>query len=62
MPFHPISLSNRKELIGFLEPYKIRQWIAENPDKAAKLPLHLQKFKNIKETDNPVVMIAKLKD
>ncbi len=62
MPFHPISLSTRNELIGFLEPYQIKQWIAENPGKAAKLPSHLQKLRNIKENDNPVVMIAKIKD
>ena len=62
MQFQPISVSNRNELIGFLEPYKILQWFNENPDKAAKLPPHVQKLKNIKETDNPVVMIAKLKE
>lgn len=62
MQFRPTSLSNRNELIGFLEPYKILQWFNENPDKAAKLPPHVQKLKNIKETDNPVVMIVKLKE
>jgi hypothetical protein len=62
MQFRPTSLSNRNELIGFLEPDKIVQWFKENPDKAAKLPPHVQKLKNIKETDNPIVMIAKLKE
>jgi hypothetical protein len=62
MPFHPISVTGNNELVGYLEPYKIRKWMAENPGKAAKLPSHLQKLRNIKETDNPVVMIAKLKD
>jgi len=62
MPFFPTSISNRNELIGFLEPYKIKKWFDENPDKAVKLPPHLQKLRNIKESDNPVVMIVKLKD
>ncbi len=62
MQFHPTSLSSRNELIGFLEPYKIVQWFDENPDRAAKLPPHVQKLRNIKITDNPVVVIAKLKD
>jgi len=62
MPFYPTSISNRNELIGILEPYRIRQWIDENPNKAAKLPQHLEKFKNIKETDNPVLMLVKLKE
>ncbi|MCF6357374.1 MAG: hypothetical protein L3J54_06150 [Draconibacterium sp.] len=62
MPFYPTSISNRDELIGILEPYKIRQWIDENPDKAARLPPHLQKFRNIKDTDNPVLMLVKLKE
>jgi hypothetical protein len=56
------SSTGNNELVGYLEPYKIRQWIAENPGKAAKLPSYLQKLRTIKETDNPVVMIAKLKD
>jgi len=61
MQFHPTTISNRNELIGFLEPYKIKEWFKENPKKAAKLSPHIQKLKNIKETDNPVVMIVKLK-
>jgi hypothetical protein len=62
MPFHPISVTGNNDLVGYLEPYKIRKWMAENPDKAARLPQHLQKFRNIKETDNPVVILLKLKD
>jgi len=62
MKFSPLTVSENNELIGYLESYKIKQWFKENPDKAAKLPPHLQKLKNIKETDNPVVIIAKLKD
>lgn len=62
MSFYPITISNRNELIGFLEPYQIKQWFDENPEKAKKLPLRIQRFRNIKETDNPVIMIVKLKE
>ena len=62
MPFHPVSLSNRNELIGFLEPYQIKIWFKENPDKARKLPQHIQRLNNIDEMGNPVVMIVKLKE
>lgn len=61
MPFEPRTISSRNKLIGFLEAYKIKQWFEENSDKAAKLPPHLQKFRNIKEDDNPVIMIVTLK-
>lgn len=59
--FIPKSISNNKFLIGFSEAYKVHQWFKDNPQKAANLPEQLQKLKNIKETDNPVVMIVKLK-
>ena len=62
IPFHYFSVNTRGELIGFMEAYKVKQWFAENPVKAARLPAHLQKLREIKETDNPVVMIAKLKN
>jgi len=45
-----------------IDAFEIVNWFSNNPDKAAKLPSHLQKLRNIKETDNPVIMIAKLKE
>lgn len=62
VPVKFYSINNSGEIIGFQESYLIKQWFKKNPDIVAKLPSHLQKFKNIEETDNPVVMIAKLKD
>lgn len=56
------SITNNNSLIGIVDAYKIVEWFAENPEKAKKLSPELQKFKNIQETDNPVVMIAKLKE
>lgn len=61
IPFTFSSVSNGK-LIGYCEAFEIIKWFNDNPEKALELPLHLQKLKNIKETDNPVIMIAKLKE
>lgn len=60
--FNPQSINVNNELIAFVQAYKLKRWFDENPEKAAKLPPHLQKLKSIKETDNPVVMILKLKE
>ncbi len=59
--FVPQSINKNNELIGFIEAFELVKWLKENPEKAAKLPPHLQKFKNISENDNPIVMIVKLK-
>ncbi len=62
IPFKFISASQNNEIIGFSEAYEVKLWFEENPEKAAQLSPELQKLKNIKETDNPVVMIVKLKE
>lgn len=56
------SANANNEIIGAVDAYEVKLWFNENPDKAAQLPPELQKLKNIKETDNPVVMIARLKE
>ena len=61
LPFNFSSVNNREEIIGFQEAYKILNWFNENPEKAGKLPAHLQKLKQLNETDNPVIMIVGLK-
>ncbi len=61
IPFSPKSIYNNDYLIGFTEANEILEWFLKNPELAAKLPANLQKFKNLKETDNPIVMIAKIK-
>lgn len=55
------SVNNDNELIGFIEAYNVVGWFKTHPEKAAKLPAHLQKFKNISENDSPLIMIMKLK-
>ncbi len=62
LSFKPKCKSYGNYLFGVANAYEIVQWFNENPEKAANLPPHLQKLKDIKETDNPVVMIAKLKE
>ena len=61
IPFKFHSSNNTGEIIGSLDAYEVKLWFEENREKAAQLPTHLQKLKGIKETDNPVVIIAKLK-
>ena len=51
-----------KELIGSIDAWEIEQWFKDNPDKAAQLPPQLKKLENITENDNPVIMIARLKE
>ncbi len=62
IPFKFISANQNNEIIGYRDAYEVKLWFDENPEKAAKLPPNLQKLKVINETDNPVVMIAKLKE
>lgn len=60
LKFH--SANSKDEIIGSLDAYEVKMWFDGSKEKAAKLPPHLQKLKNIKDTDNPIVVIAKLKD
>ena len=62
LPFSPESLSDIGEGVSFIEAYQVVQWFSENSEKADKLPEHLKKLSNVKETDNQVVLIAKLKE
>lgn len=61
IPFGPKSVYNNNYLVGFAEANEILTWFEKNPDIVSKLPTNLQKFRNLKLNDNPVVMIAKLK-
>jgi len=63
--FVPVSLAGvnqEDQLVGYADAYRLVQWFQEHPDKTGQLPPELQKLKSRKETDNPVVMIAKLKN
>lgn len=55
------SVSDSEELIMYMEAGDIAEWFEENPDKATNLPEHLKKLSKLTAEDNPVVVIAKLK-
>jgi len=61
IPFMPTTISNNGELAGIMDAFLIQQWFTDNPDKTKNLPLQLQQLKEINESDNPVVIIAKIK-
>lgn len=61
VPFKFASVNNREEFIGYQEAYKILNWFDKNPEQARKLSPQLQKLNQINETDNPVIMIGRLK-
>lgn len=55
------SVNASDEFVGFWNSYDIAQWRAAHPDKASALSGSFQKLKNIREMDNPVVIIGKLR-
>ncbi|MCG6189360.1 6-bladed beta-propeller [Maribellus maritimus] len=61
IPFIPMGISDKGELIGKIDAYIIKQWFTDNPTKATTLPIQLQKLKSVKETDNPIIVIANIK-
>jgi hypothetical protein len=55
------SVNENNELIGTIDAFKIVKWFKDNPDKIKQLPQNLKDLQNVKETDNPVLVIANLK-
>ncbi len=52
-----------QELITFIEAYQVISWMKNNPEKVKLLPKQLQvQLKEVQESDNPVIIIAKLKE
>lgn len=62
LPFPFLSVNQNNEVAGLLEAFEVKLWFDENPEVAKQLPDQLKAFSTLEETDNPVVMIAKLKD
>lgn len=62
LPFPFKSVNQNNEVAGLLEAFEVKLWFDENPEAAAKLPDNLKALSALEETDNPVVMIAKLKE
>jgi hypothetical protein len=60
--FNPTNKSHNNLAIAIINAFEIVNWFQNNPDKTAKLPLKLQNLKNIKETDNPIIIMGKLRN
>ena len=62
-PLYPFysSINQSDELVAYMEAESILDWFEANPDKVKKLPEHIQALSKLKFDDNPVVVIAKLK-
>ena len=62
-PIYPFlwSINQSGELITYMEAEEIIEWFKDNPEKAKKLPKHLQELSKLKIDDNQVIVIAKLK-
>lgn len=61
VPLEFSSINDKDELICTMNAFSIREWFNKNPGKAEQLPDQLKALKDIQETSNPVVVIAKLK-
>lgn len=61
VPIEFSSINKNGELICTIDAVKIKQWFEKNPEKVPQLPESFKSLMNIKETDNPVIIIAKLK-
>jgi hypothetical protein len=51
----------RNEMVSYIEAVDIVAWFKQNPQKAKELPANLQKLSKLTDDDDPVVVIAKLK-
>jgi len=62
-PLHPTrwSINNSGEMIAYMEAGDIEEWFDANPEKAKILPDHLKILSKLTSEDNPVIIIAKLK-
>jgi hypothetical protein len=61
LPFKPSSVF-KEELIGITQCTDLMSWFDKNPGVKEKLPPDLKKFSSKLPTDNPVIVIAKLKN
>jgi hypothetical protein len=61
VPFKPTAIL-KEELIGITQSTELMSWFEKNPDLREKLPPELKTFSSKQPTDNPVIVIAKLKN
>lgn len=56
-----LYINQKDELCSYIPTTYVVRWFQMNPDKAARLPADLQKFSDVKATDNIIIQIVKLK-
>jgi len=56
------SMNSFEELIGLIQANDLVNWMERNPEKLNVLNSELQKLKNVKIEDNPIIVIAKYKE
>ena len=56
------SMNSFEELIGLIQANDLVNWMQKNPEKLNVLNSELQKLRNVKMEDNPIVVIAKYKE
>mgnify|MGYP006288625193 CR=1 FL=1 len=54
-------INRNDEFVTAIPALEVKRWFDRNPEKAERLPEHLRGFRNIKDDDNPIIIIAKLK-
>lgn len=62
LPFIFSNVSSSNELIGYVDSYSVSEWFSAQGSDSYPISTSLSLLKEAKETDNPVVVIAKLKE
>ncbi len=60
LPFNPV-VTNGEEMLGTIQCSELKAWLDKNPVAKEKLPENLRELSKKELTDNPIVVIAKLK-
>jgi hypothetical protein len=61
LPFKPTAI-HKEELVGIVHCVDLLRWFENNPDLKIKLPENLKQLGSKQATDNPVIVIANLKN
>lgn len=62
VPLELSSINGKGEMTCTIDAFKIKQWFQTNSAKFEILPDNIKKLKSVNESDNPVVVIARLKE
>lgn len=56
IPFQPLTVSGKGEFAGLILPEEIHEWL-DKKEGNGKIPEPISRLKNIKEDDNPVIIV-----